>query len=92
MQTSKTSAISVRVDQETCDRINRLAASRDRPQDWLIEEAIASYLEREENRAAGWQELIDAWRGQQASGAQLPADTVCAWLYPWGEQDEPAAQ
>lgn len=41
-------ATSVRLDDETLDRVGRIAKAMDRPRAWLMAEAIKQYVERED--------------------------------------------
>lgn len=41
-------ATSVRLDDETLDRVGQIAAAMDRPRAWLMAHAIKQYVEREE--------------------------------------------
>ena len=41
-------ATSVRLDEETLDRIGRMAEAMDRPRAWLMAHAIKQFVEREE--------------------------------------------
>lgn len=41
-------ATSVRLDDETLERVGRMAEAMDRPRAWLMAHAIKQYIEREE--------------------------------------------
>jgi predicted transcriptional regulator len=41
-------ATSVRLDDETLDRVSQLAEAMDRPRAWLMAQAIKQYVDREE--------------------------------------------
>ena len=41
-------ATSVRLDDETLDRVGRMAAAMDRPRAWLMAHAIKKFVEQEE--------------------------------------------
>ena len=44
--------VSIKIDDETKARVKRLADVRHRTSHWLMREAIAQYVEREEKREA----------------------------------------
>lgn len=91
MPGTTTRAIAVKIDQETRDRIKRLAESRQRTTHWMMKEAISQYLEREEKREAFRQDAIDGWREVETTGMHVGADEVKAWLETWGDDDEQPA-
>ena len=84
-------AVSIKIDQDPRERVNRLAEARHRTSHWLMREAISQYVEREEKREAFRQDAIDAWNEYQASGLHVTGDEVMAWLDTWGEESEQAA-
>jgi predicted transcriptional regulator len=55
-------SVAVKLDQSTRDRLQRLAAARDRSAHWMMREAITQYLEREEKREAYRQDGMRAWQ------------------------------
>ncbi len=65
---------SIRLSDELATRLDQLAASLDRPRAWLIEQAIARYVEEEAWQMAAIAEALSAYR---RGGAVLhPHDTV----------------
>jgi predicted transcriptional regulator len=74
------STTSLKLDQEMKDRVQRLAAARRRSAHWIMREAIAEYIEREERREQFRQEAIAAWNDYQANGLHVTADEADAWL------------
>ncbi len=83
--------IAIKIDDETRDRVKRLAEARHRSSHWMMLEAIRQYVEREEKREAFRQDGIRAWNEYQATGLHLTGDEVIAWLDTWGEENEQAA-
>ena len=83
--------IAIKIDQDTRERINRLADARRRTSHWMMREAIQQYVEREEKREAFRQAAIHAWAEYQETGLHLTGDEVIAWLGTWGEEDEKTA-
>jgi predicted transcriptional regulator len=87
------SPTSLKLDDELKGRVQHLAEVRRRSSHWIMREAIAQYVEREEKREALRQETLDAWDEFQATGLHAPAEEVEKWLSTWGTDDElPAPQ
>lgn len=83
-------ATSIRIDEELRDRVRNLASVRRRSPHWIMREAIAEYVEREEKRAAFEQDARQAWAEYQATGLHVTGGEVIAWLETWGTDDEKA--
>ena len=69
-------------------RVQRLAQARQRTAHWVMREAIAQYVEREEKREAFRQDTLQAWEAYRASGLHAPAEEVESWLATWGGDEE----
>lgn len=82
------SATSIKLDDEMKARVQHLAQARQRTSHWIMREAIAQYVEREEKREALRQETLQAWEEFQATGQHATADDVDRWLASWGTDDE----
>jgi predicted transcriptional regulator len=82
---------SLKLDAEIRARLQRLAERRRRSAHWLMREAIAQYLEREDRREQLRQEALDAWAEYQATGQHVTAEEVDTWLarLEAGEEAEP---
>lgn len=80
MVTAVVRPVAVKLDQDTKDRIKRLAEARHRTSHWMIREAIRQYIEREEKREAYRQDGIRAWNAYQASGLHATMEEADAWL------------
>jgi len=72
--------VAIKIDAQTKARVQRLAEARQRTPHWLMREAIAQYVEREEKREALRQDARQAWQTYQATGLHLNADEADAWL------------
>ena len=72
--------IAVKLDQETRDRLKRLADARDRSTHWMLREAVAQFITREEQREACRQAGLAAWQEYQATGQHVAHDEADAWL------------
>lgn len=53
--------VSIKIDEDTKARMKRLADARHRTPHWLMREAIAQYVDREEKREAFRQDTFKAW-------------------------------
>lgn len=82
------SPTSLKLDDELKGRVQHLAEVRRRSSHWIMREAIAQYVEREEKREALRQETLDAWNEFQATGLHVTGDEVEKWLSTWGTDDE----
>ena len=81
-------ATSIKIDDELKSRIQHLAGLRQRSAHWIMREAIAQYVEREETRERLRQETMQAWEELQATGLHATAEEVEKWLSSWGTEDE----
>lgn len=72
--------IAVKLDQDTRDRIKRLAEARHRSTHWMMREAVQQYIEREEKREAYRQDGIRAWKDFQDTGLHVTQEEADAWL------------
>ena len=69
--------IAVKLDQDTRDRLKRLADAKDRSTHWMLREAVAQFVEREEKREAFRQAGLQAWREYQATGKHVTHGRCC---------------
>ena len=58
---------SIRLPQELSDRVDRLSAALERPRSWVIERAIAAYLDDQEWQVAKIREALDDVRAGTAA-------------------------
>ena len=91
MNSTSIRPVAIKIDEDTRNRVKRLAEARQRSSHWLMLEAIRQYVEREEKREAFRQDGIRAWNEYQATGLHVTGDEVIAWLDTWGEENEQAA-
>jgi predicted transcriptional regulator len=73
-------ATSIKLDDKLKNRIRRLADLRHRSPHWIMREAIAEYVVREEKREAFRQDAISAWNEYQTTGLHLTQDEADVWL------------
>ena len=79
---------SIKLDDDLKGRVEQLAEARRRSSHWIMREAIAQYVEREEARERFRQETVQAWEEFQATGLHATAEEVEKWLSSWGTEDE----
>nr|WP_256221764.1 CopG family transcriptional regulator [Variovorax sp. OK605] len=65
-----------------------MAEARHRAPHWLMREAIAQYVEREEKRQEMHQQAVAAWEEFQRKGLHATGEEVQAWLTSWGMDNE----
>jgi predicted transcriptional regulator len=77
---STPSTTSVKLDNKTKERVQRLASARRRSAHWVMREAIEQYVEREEKREQLRQDALAAWTHYQTTGLHATAEEADAWL------------
>lgn len=82
------SPTSIKLDDHLKDRVQHLANARKRTSHWIMREAIAQYVEREEKRETLRQDTLEAWEEFQETGLHATAEDVDQWLASWGAEDE----
>ena len=84
---------SLKLDAELRDRLRRLAEARRRTPHWLMREAIAQYVTREEAREQLRADALAAWAEYEATGRHATGGAVDAWLarLEAGEDADPPA-
>jgi predicted transcriptional regulator len=83
-------ATSIKIDDELKARVQRLAERRQRSTHWVIREAIAQYVSREEALDSFKQEALASWKAYEETGRHLTGEEVRAWLETWGTDSETA--
>lgn len=81
-------ATSIKLDDELKGRVQTLADTRQRSAHWIMREAIAQYVAREEKRESFRQDTLNAWEEYQATGLHATAEEVYEWLASWGTDNE----
>jgi predicted transcriptional regulator len=79
-------ATSIKLDDALKTRVQRLADQRRRSAHWIMREAIAQYVAREEARESLRQEAVAAWTAYQETGRHLTGQEVRTWLTTWGTE------
>jgi predicted transcriptional regulator len=88
MATTIARPMSVKLDPDTRARLDRLAESRRRTPHWMLREAVAQYVEREEKREAFRQDTLKAWEEYRTTGLHVTADEADAWLAQLAEDND----
>ena len=83
-------ATSIKIDDQLKVRVQHLAGLRRRSPHWIMREAIAQYVEREEARESFKQEAMASWTQYQETGRHLTGQEVRSWLNSWGTDLETA--
>ena len=81
-------ATSIKIDDELKSRVQHLAGLRQRSAHWIMREAIAQYVEREEAREGFKQEALTSWAEYQETGRHLTGKEARVWLRNWGTEAE----
>ncbi len=77
-------SLSFRASAERAEMLDKLAAATNRTKSWLLEQALAAYLEREFWQAAH----IERGLEELSRGQGVPHDDVVSWLTSWGSEHE----
>ncbi|MCD6706268.1 MAG: ribbon-helix-helix protein, CopG family [Thiobacillus sp.] len=80
MNTTSIRPVAIKIDEDTRNRVKRLAEARQRSSHWMMLEAIRQYVEREEKREAYRQDGINAWNEYQKTGLHVSQEEADAWL------------
>ena len=83
-------ATSIKIDDELKERVQRLAGLRRRSANWIMREAIAQYVAREEARESFIREALASWTAYRETGRHLTGEEVLTWLNTWGSATETA--
>ncbi|MPV56811.1 CopG family transcriptional regulator [Burkholderia sp. HI2761] len=73
-------ATSIKLDPALQDRVRHLAEQRRRTPHWIMREAIAQYVAREEKRESFKQEAMQAWADYQSTGLHVTHEEMDAYL------------
>jgi len=84
-------ATSIKIDDDLKGRVQHLATLRQRSPHWIMREAIAQYVAREESRESFKQEALASWTAYQETGQHLTGTEVQTWLKTWGTETETVA-
>jgi predicted transcriptional regulator len=72
--------VAIKIDEVIKARLKRLADARQRTSHWLMREAIAQYVDREEKRETFRQVTLKAWEAFRVDGLHVTANEADAWM------------
>lgn len=78
---------SIRIQPELIVPLEELAVEAKRSKNWLINEAIREYLEKNRIETKRWEETLIALDSIR-EGREIPSQDVEKWLESWGSDNE----
>lgn len=87
MKNHKNIAVTVKLEQETKHRLQKLGRLKQRSTHWLMKQAINQYVEEKEQEEITKQDTIQRWR-EVEKGMIFQNDEVVEWLDSWGQDNE----
>lgn len=75
-----TRPVAIKLDQDTRDRLKRLADAKGRSTHWMLCQAVSQFLMREEAREAFHAVGLQAWNQYQITGLHVTHEGADAWL------------
>jgi len=81
------SVTSIRLQPDIEKHLEDAVKRSQRSKNWLINQAIREYLEREVLERQRWQETLEALDSAN-QGKVIEGDSVHQWLQSWGTDDE----
>ncbi len=81
------SITSVRLQSDLETQLNTLAQNFHRSKNWLINQAIREYIEKNQQETKRWEETLTALESVKR-GQVFPEDDVTTWLESWGTDTE----
>ncbi len=76
----ETSTTTLKLNNETKERLKRLAEAQERTPHWLMKRAIEEYVDREEKREQFRRDTIAASEEFDRTGLHLTGEEVDAWF------------
>ncbi len=81
------SVTSIRLKAELEGSLETLAEKLQRSKNWLINQAIKEFIEKNDQEAKRWQDTLIAINSVN-NGQTVSADKVQDWLESWGDENE----
>lgn len=78
---------SIRLQEDLDELLDQAANRLHRSKNWIINQALREYLERNKDEQGRWQETVEALKSA-SEGKLVGADKVHGWLDSWGKDDE----
>ena len=87
MKASNIVPVTVKLESNTKQRLEKLGKAKQRSTHWMLQQAVRQYLEIEEYEERLKQETLDRWQEAQ-DGKLISNEKVQAWLETWGTDDK----
>ncbi|HZX70109.1 MAG TPA: ribbon-helix-helix protein, CopG family [Rhodanobacter sp.] len=81
------SVTTVRLQPEIEEHLVAMAGKLRRSKSWLINQALAEFMERQTQDQSRWEETLNAMESV-AQGKLVSATATHDWLHSWGRPDE----
>lgn len=81
------SVTTVRLQAEVEQHLDEIANRLQRSKGWVINQALAEYIEKQRVEQERWQQTLEAMESA-AQGKVVDASEVHEWLRSWGKEDE----
>ena len=81
------SVTSIRLQPEIEEPLKKLSEKLDRSRNYLINQAVKEYVERQVMEDLRWADTLSALKSVEA-GKTIPGDQVISWLESWGTDKE----
>ena len=79
---------SVKLSDDLKQRLSSIASQKRRTPHWIMVEAISEYVNKEEKRAAFYQEGLESWQEYQRTGEHVTWKEARNWMESWGTDNE----
>ena len=80
--------LGVRLDEQLENRLNALAAKKNRSKSFLAKEALTRYVEEEERKQRENELTMARWEEYQETGETVDNEAMTDWLDSWGTDEE----
>lgn len=81
------SVTTVRLQAEVEQRLEALADRLNRSKGWIINQALAEFIEKQQLEQERWKQTLEAMESV-AQGKAVDASAVHDWLRSWGSENE----
>lgn len=78
---------SVRIQDDLKQPLDELANKLQRSRNWLINEAVKEYIQRQESESTKWKETLEAITSVK-NGDVVDGEDVHEWMKSWGQENE----
>jgi len=78
---------SVRIKEELNDSLKKLAEKNQKSKSWIINEALAEYIERDKQESQKWLDTLEGLDSIR-KGEIVDGDEVFDWMRSWGTDKE----